>query len=61
MNRDELYFVAVGEYKNLKVTVKTLTFASAIRACSQIMNHNPEIDTCHVEDRKGNTLKIVTR
>lgn len=61
MNSNESHFVAVGVYRNLRVTVRTNTFEEAIRACKQIMFHNPPIITCHIEDRKGNTLKVVKR
>lgn len=58
---DETRYVAEGKYRNLTVTVRCTTFASAVRAAKQIISHNDVIDTACVRDRKGNVLKVVSR
>lgn len=61
MDRDEWEFKAVAEAKRHRYEVKTKTFASAERSARQILNHNEVFDSARVEDRKGQTLRVVRR
>lgn len=62
MSAHDVYnFTAVGNYRNLTVTVKCSTFESAMRACRQILSHNDVIESARIEDRKGNVLKVIKR
>ena len=58
MDRDEWRFKAVGENGRHRYEVKERSFAGAER---QILRHNEVFDVARIEDRKGNTLKVVTR
>lgn len=59
--KDEIKYIAEGRYRNLTVTVKTSTFASALRAAKQIIKENKQIDSACVKDRKGEVLKVIGR
>lgn len=61
MDRDEWNFRAVAESGRHRYEVKTKTFASAERSARQILRHNEVFDSVRVEDRKGQTLKVVRR
>ena len=54
-------YVAEGKYRNLTVTIRCTTYASAVRAAKQIIAHNEMIESACVRDRKGNVLKVVEK
>lgn len=58
---NDLKYIAEGRYRNLTVTIKTNTFASAIRAAKHIVKENDAITSAVVRDRKGDVLKVVGR
>ncbi len=61
MDRDDWSFKAVAQNKGHRYEIKVRTFVSAERAAKQILTHNELFDSARVEDRKGNTLRVVKR
>ena len=61
MDRDEWKFLAVGEKGRHRYEVKEHSFAWAERCCRQILRHNEVFEVARIEDRKGNTLKVIRR
>lgn len=61
MERDEWAFKAVAEYGRHRYEIKTKSFDSAERSARQILRHNEIFDKARVEDRKGQTLRVIGR
>lgn len=61
VDRDDWSFKAVAHNGRHHYEIKTSTFASAERSARQILKHNEIFDCAHVEDRKGQTLRVIGR